>query len=473
MSAEAMKAFDKGRNTGSMFMLDLDVMKANKIDAESYVRLWITAWQSKLTNEELEIAQKHVILWHGQQAQTPANYPLQGIPSTTNQLLILAQNGKCGDEYNASTTTISAAEETQILSNLSGDVINNAQEDYYAKSNTIRKAMERFRHFATVALGGKLNGPFDQGLISSYNQLITWVYKKCNVTRTIESMADYFEDLDKAINDDNDTDCQSMKFRMVLNRMLMDGSTTPVPFPDIEGDTTRLTDKEKIVPSHMLLFLYNKWKKIDKKTWTSIEDEFRGELGGTNYTRVNWMLNKPRLYELIDQKAKVSSSRASINRAQADEESENEEDRMELEIEPGLILYVSPKSKAARQQNWKSKVQKYKAAAKRGQRPQNSNFQSNNNNRSNNSTTPASHWNCRMCPQQNGRPIQHKRGQKCPQNGFIPKRMIGSVQEDEKSNETETEKEQEKESINSVRHMVAPVSTNRFNYDSSDTDQSA
>ena len=48
MADEALKAFNKGQNTGSMFKLDLDVLKQQRINAESYVRVWLTAWTTKL-----------------------------------------------------------------------------------------------------------------------------------------------------------------------------------------------------------------------------------------------------------------------------------------------------------------------------------------------------------------------------------------------------------------------------------------
>ena len=469
-SADAMKAFDKGKNSGSMFRLDLDVMKADKMNAESYVRLWTTAWHSKLTNEELEIARNHTILWFGEQMTKPNGYPPNGIPGTTAQTLALANSGKVGDQYTGK-TVLQAADELAILSSISGTIVADAQTDYYAKSNDIRKAMEHFRHYATVALGPKLSAPFDRGLITSYDQLIKWVYKKCNVTKSMESMADYFEELDKAIHDDSDTDCCSLKYRMVLEKLFQTGSTTtPIPFPDIEGDSTKLTEKEKYLPSHAFMFIYTKWKAMDKKSWTTIEDEFRGEIGGTNYNKANWMLHKPRLFELIDQKAKNGSSRASINKAQVQEDSSEDEERMEIEIEPGLIMYVSPKNKKVnRTQNWKSKVQKYAAAAKRGQKPNNGTTNRTNNQNWNNQQ-PATHWNCRMCPTQNGKVVRHQRGQKCPKNGFIPQRMVAMVQAEENETAPKQEVEQEKEEIKTVRGQIA--SARSFHYDSSSTDES-
>ena len=474
MSVDAMKAFDKGQNSGSMFKLDLDVMKAQKIDAEAYVRLWTTAWHSKLSNDELEIAQSHQILWYGQQQSIPTGYPQNGIPSSKEHLVTLAKNGKLGTQYLSvnTATDIDGQAELLILSNISGRVIGNAEEDYYNKAADIRKAMDHFRHYATVALGSKLSGPFDQGFIENYTQLINWVYKKCNVTKTIESMADYFEQLDKAIYDDSDTDCCSLKYRMVLQKMFQTGTTAePIKFPDLDGDTTKLTDKEKYVPSHSMMFLYCKYRQMDKKTWTTIEDEFRNEIGGTNYTRKSWMEHKPRLFELIDQKAKSGSSRSGINRAQAVEDSNSDEDRMEVEIEPGLIMYVSPKNKKAKGQNWKSKVQKYTAAAKRGQKSNNNNSNSRqNNNNWSNQTTPANYWNCKVCPTQNGKFVQHKRGQKCPQNGFIPARMIAAVQSNDKNTEQEQTVEPDQET-QSPAGQVASLRSTRYNYDSSSTDE--
>ena len=474
MSVDAMKAFDKGQNSGSMFRLDLDVMKANKINAESYVRLWITAWHSKLSNEELEIAQVHQILWYGQQESLPTGYPPNGIPSSKTHLLTLAKSGKLGGEYTTyeQLTDIDNTTELLLLSNISGRVIGSADEDYYSKAATIRKAMDHFRHYATVALGPKLSGPFDHGFLENYTQLINWVYKKCNVTKTVESMADYFEQLDKAINDESDTDCCSMKYRMVLSKLFQTGTTTaPIKFPDLDGDNTQLIDKEKYTPSHSILFLYCKYRQMDKKTWNSIEDEFRNEIGGTNYNKKSWMENKPRLFELIDQKAKSNSSRGGVNRAQALEDEDTEDDRVELEIEPGLVMYVSPKTKKGRGQNWKSKVQKYAAAARRGQKSNNNASNNRQNSNWNNQSTPATYWNCKICPSQNGKFVQHKRGQKCPTNGFIPARMVAVVQ----SNETEQidqETEIEKEDVKTVQAQVASMRMAKFPYDSSSTDES-
>ena len=474
MTDEAMKAFNKGQNTGTMFRLDLDVLKANKINSESYVRIWLTAWHNKLSNVELETIKKHYILWFGQQAVTPNGYPPLGIPANRNQLVTVAATGKCGQEY-AGITELDEQTELQLLSRISGDVIADATNDYYNRTNDIRIAMDKFRHNCTVALGPKLSAPFDQGILTSYNQLIKWVYKKCNVTRSMESMADYFEDLDKAFNEDADTDCRILKYRMALNKMYQNGSTTAIRFPDIEDDPIQWAKAEEYSPILSLMFLYNIWKKMDKKTWTSIEDEFRGEIGGTNYTKANWMANKPRLFEIIDQKSKSSSSRATINRVQADDESD--EDKMEIEIEPGMVMFISPKGpKNKRPQNWKSKVQKFNAAAKRGQR---SNNQSNNNgnNRTNWNNQPASYWNCKMCPtDRNGQHQKHKRGQKCPKNGFIPQRMIAMVQqgEDESPKQEESkETELEPEAINTVRPKIGQVSRTRFQYDSSSEDLSS
>ena len=477
MSTDAMKAFDKGKNSGSMFKLDLDVMRANKMNAESYVRLWLTAWHTKLTSEELEIAKVHSILWYGQSVAQPDGYPPSGIPSSPAHTLALAKSGRCGDEY-VNLTEVDKNQQIQILSKISGEVIAEPDDDYYKKAGKIRNAMDKFRHYVTVALGEKLNGPFDLGMIGSYNLLLQWVYKKCNVTRTMESMADYFEDLDKALNDDTDTDCQGMKFRMVMNKLFLTGtSTNPIPFPDMEGDTTKLTKKEEFLPSHCMLFLFNKYKKMDRKTWKSIEDEFRAEIGGTNYTRDKWMENKPRLYELIDQMTKTSSSRAGINRAQADDDHDDDgdDDRIELEIEPGLICYVSPKNKSGRQQNWKSKVQKFTAAAKRGQKSNNFNNQTGQKQNSWSNQTPPSYWNCRVCPPKNGKPLQHKRGQKCPQNGFIPQRMIAAVQSCEEK--TEQKGDEEKNEAGNKQPSNGQVASMRaggakFNYDSSSTDES-
>ena len=171
MADEALKAFNKGQNTGSMFKLDLDVLKQQRINAESYVRVWLTAWTTKLGAEEFEIIKKHKITWLGQSVDVPAGYPPTGIPANVNQLLVLANAGKCGDEYIGS-VNLEQNDEILILGRLSGDVIANAQTDYYDRHAAIRKAMESFRHYATVALGAKLNGPFDQGLIKGYNQLL-------------------------------------------------------------------------------------------------------------------------------------------------------------------------------------------------------------------------------------------------------------------------------------------------------------
>ena len=477
MSADAMKAFDKGQNSGTMFRLDLDVMKANKINAEAYVRLWITAWHQKLTNEELEIATSHKILWYSQQAILPNGYPPNGIPGSKDQLFLLSQNGKMSGRFSSYNAVgdIDNNEELMMLSEISGDVIGNAA-DYYGQVNTIRKAMEHFRHYATVALGPKLSGPFDQGIIQNYNQLITWVYKKCNVTRSIESMADYFEQLDKAIHDDSDTDCCSMKFRMILDKLFQIGTRQePIKFPDLEGDPSELVEKEKYIPSHSLMFLYCRYKAMDKKTWASIEDEFRNEIGGTNYNKKSWMENKPRLFEIIDQKVKSGSSRGSINKAQAADDSSSDEEKMEVEIEPGLIMYVSPKNKNGRQQNWKSKVQKYNAAAKRGLKSNNDN----NNRRQtgsnwNNNTSNQSFWTCIMCPTQNGKKVQHKKGQKCPKNGFIPQRMIAAVQTNENDQNEALDQNQEpnQEGLKTVQPQVASMRPKKFEYDSSSTDSS-
>ena len=475
MSTDAMKAFDKGKNSGSMFKLDLDVMRANKMNAESYVRLWLTAWHTKLTSEKLEIAKIHTILWYGQSVAQPDGYPPSGIPSSEAHTLALAKSGRCGDEF-TNLTAVDKNQQIQILSKISGEVIADPDEDYYKRATKIRTAMDKFRHYVTVALGEKLNGPFDLGMISSYNLLLQWVYKKCNVTRTMESMADYFEDLDKALNDD--TDCQGMKFRMVMNKLFLTGTTAkPIPFPDMEGDTTKLTKKEEFLPSHCMLFLFNKYKKMNRKTWKGIEDEFRAEIGGTNYTRDKWMENKPRLYELIDQKTKSSSSRAGINRAQADEDGDDDgdDDRIELEIEPGLICYVSPKQKSGRQQNWKSKVQKFTAAAKRGQKSNNFNNQSGQKQNSWSKQTPATYWNCRMCPSKNGKPVQHKRGQKCPQNGFIPQRMIAAVQSSENQEIEQNQASEIAEDENKPKsngQVASMRSKDKFVYDSSSSDNS-
>ena len=471
---ESMKAFNKGQNTGTMFRLDMDVLKTNKINAESYVRIWITAWHNKLTNTELEIAKKHQILWFGQSAVTPVGYPPLGVPANKNQLILVAATGRCG-QVHVGCTALNNGEELELLSNISGDVITDATQ-YYQQATDIRVAMDKFRHNATVALGPKLSGPFDQGILTSYSQLIKWVYKKCNVTRTIESMADYFEDLDKAINDDNDTDCKILKYRMALNKMYQKGTKDqPIKFPDLEDDPIQWSKTEEYSPILSLMFLYITWKKMDKKTWTAIEDEFRGEIGGTNYNKASWMANKPRLFELIDQKSKSTSSRASVNRVQADDESDD--DRMEIEIEPGMIMYISPKGpKNKRPQNWKSKVQKFNAAARRGQKSGNSNTNSNMNRNNWNNKEPATYWNCKVCPQdRNGQHTRHKRGQKCPKTGFIPKRMIAMVQqgedESDKVNEDQEDNDIEPEGIKSVRPKIAPM-RQKFQYDSSSEDQS-
>ena len=472
---EAMKAFQKGQNTGSMFKLDLDIMKQQRINAESYVRVWLTAWQSKLSAEELEIIKKHKILWLGQTAMVPDNYPSNGIPQNTAQTLAIAHSGKCGDEYRAVQNLDGT--EAIVLSRISGDVINDPQEDYYNTVDKKKKAMENFRHFATVALGPKLNGPFDQGLIMSYSQLLKWVYKKCNVTRTMESMDDLFKDIQKALTESADTDCKMLKFRLALSKLYQDGSTTAIPFPDIEDEPIQLRTKEEYTPVQSLMFLYNQWCLIDSKTWQSIEDEFRSEIGGSNYNKANWMLHKPRLFEIIDQRNKGSSSRSSINVFQHEEISE--EDAVEIEIEPGVIMYMAPKGpKNKRPSNWKQKVQKYAAAAKRGSRSNNNNNYNNSSNQnrtSNWSNKPADYWNCKVCPQVNGKFVQHKRGQKCPQNNFIPQRMIGSIQtsnekKDEDENENEKERSQDGVQTEGLRAVkIAPTRRKYFNYDSSDS----
>ena len=471
---EAMKAFQKGQNTGSMFKLDLDVMKKQRINAESYVRVWLTAWQNKLSAEELEIAKKHKILWMGQTAQIPANYPISGVPQNTAQTLAIAQSGKCGNAHR-DLQNLDAQTEGLVLSIISGDVVDNAENDYYATVDKKKKAMESFRHYATVALGEKLNGPFDQGLIMSYNQLLKWVYKKCEVTRTMESMDDCFKDIQKALNENADTDCKMLKFRLAIAKLYQDGSTTEIPFPDIEDEPITLRAKEEYTPIQSLMFLYNQWCLIDSKTWTAIEDEFRGEIGGTNYTKANWMLHKPRLFEIIDQRNKGGSSRSSISVFQ--HEDPIEDDAVEIEIEPGVIMYMAPKGpKNKRPSNWKQKVQKYTAAAKRGSRSnfnQNQNNSNNQNRSSNWNNQPANHWNCKICPQVNGKFVQHKRGQKCPTNNFIPQRMIAMVQDttekkDENSNENEqaAQVEMRTEGLRAVK--IAPA-MKYYNYDSSDS----
>ena len=172
------KATSKGLNEGSMFKLDLKAMKANG-NAESYLRVWLTNWQNKLTTEELAIAKRHQILWYGQQIITPDGYPLYGIPSNKNELIIIAATGKCGQEY-IGTDNLTDNEEDLILSRISGLVINQNNKDdiYYNLANNIRTAMYKFRHYGTVALGEQLNSAFDQGNLKSYQMLIKWVYKK-------------------------------------------------------------------------------------------------------------------------------------------------------------------------------------------------------------------------------------------------------------------------------------------------------
>ena len=470
---EAMKAFLKGQNTGSMFKLDLDLMKSQRLNAESYVRVWLTAWQSKLSAEELEIAHRHKILWLGQAEQAPLNYPMNGVPENTAQAIAIAATGKCGIEH-AGTNALDANAEQLVLSRISGEVIADAQADYYDRVSLIKKAMEKFRHYATVALGEKLNGPFDQGILTSYKQLMKWVYKKCNVTRSAESMADLFQDVHKALNEKADADCKILKFRLAISKLYQDGSATAIAFPDIEDEQIALQTKEKYEPIQAFWFLYNLWCLIDSKTWQAIEDEFRGEIGGTNYNKANWMAHKPRLFEIIDQKTKGVSSRASINAFQENESDEDE--KVEVEIEPGVIMYMSPKGpRNNRPSNWKQKVQKYTAAAKRGQKQQNDRSgynqrSNNNNNRTNNNygNSPAQFWNCRECPTVQGRPTRHKRGQKCPLNNFIPQRMIASVQDEEKSEQRDEEKKEvEKEGLRAVKAKIAPAKFKFNDYDSS------
>ena len=422
-----------------MFKLDLKTMRASG-NSEAYVRVWLTNWQNKLTTEELEIAKRHQILWYGQQAQMPAGYPLLGIPGSKEDLLLVAQTGKLGPEH-MDLTQIDDAAEVELLTKISGKPITEANKDshYYELAGAQRNAMDKFRHFATVALGESLNGAFDQGILRNYNQLIKWVYKKCNITKSTESMSDYFKELDQAINMEGDIDCRILKYRMVLNKLYTHGSRTDVvQFPDIEDDPIIWTRKEEYSPIQSMLFLFNIWKKTDAKSWQNIEDEFRSELGGVNYTKANWMKNKPRLFELIDQKAKSNTSRSSINVVQ---EQDEDEDKLEIEIEPGVIMYIAPKGpKKSRPQNWKQKVQKYQAAAKRGQRSNNDKPKSSWNNNGNN--TPAQYWNCRFCPPINNRPVRHNRGQKCPKNNFIPQRMIAVVQTQNEEPKEEEKKEE-------------------------------
>ena len=437
-----VKATSKGLNDGSMFKLDLKNMRASG-NAEAYLRVWLTNWQNKLTTDELTTAKRHQILWYGQQIVTPDGYPMYGIPSNKAELITVAATGKCGLEY-IGVANLTDNEEDLVLSRISGLGITaqNKNELYYDVANKTRTAMDKFRHYGTVALGEQLNSAFDQGNLKSYAMLIKWVYKKCNVVKTAESMHDYFKEMDQAINGDGDMDCRILQYRMVMNKLYVHAEPANiVEFSDIEGEDLFWTKKESYTPNQTFQFLYNIWKKMDQKIWKQIEDEFRSEIGGTNYTKANWMKHKPRLFELIDQKSKNQSSRTSINRFQ--EQEMDEEEVMEIEIEPGMIMFVSPKGpRSNRPQNWKQRVQKYQAAAKRGQRPTNDRSNqrpSNNNNNRSNNDTPANYWNCRECPQVQGRPMRHKRGQKCPKNGFIPNRMIAMVQDqqDEKSDEKE------------------------------------
>ena len=466
MDSQTQKATSKGLNDGSMFKLDLKAMRASG-NAESYLRVWLTNWQNKLTTGELEIVKRHKVLWYGQQVITPEGYPTLGIPSNKDQLIIVASTGKCGQEF-IDTVALDNNEENTVLSRISGLTITQTNKDtlYYNVADEIKTAMDKFRHFGTVALGESLNNAFDQGYLHDYQMLIKWVYKKCNVVKTNESMQDYFTELDQAINGDGDTDCRILKFRAVLNKMYVHGSATErIEFPDIEGDPIVWTKKEEYSPSQSLWFLYNNWKIIEPKAWQEIEDIFRAEIGGTNYNKAMWMKHKPRLFELIDQKGKMKTNRGSINRI---EEQDSDDEKVEIEIEPGMIMYISPKGpKKNRPQNWKQKVQKYQAAAKRGQRSNNSNNQNDRTRQTNNNNGPPSYWNCKFCPSQNGRTVRHNRGQKCPKNGFIPSRMIAVVQD---TKENETEKEQKPEEQPEQGQLMSFQHRTRTLYDESSTD---
>ena len=81
-----------------------------------------------------------------------------------------------------------------------------------------------------------------------------------------------------------------------------------------------------------------------------------------------------------------------------------------------------------------------------------------------------------MCPAQNGKRVQHKRGQKCPQNGFIPQRMIAAVQSNENEQQESIPDQNQnanQEGVKTVQPQVASMRSKKFVYDASSTDSSS
>ena len=441
---ESTRELIKARVNGKIFrMPDFDKIQVNPQQYEGEINRWKTAIRKALKDDTRGYAKKHLFAWGPEDEKQDEKYvdlPENGVPSNKAELVALIKIGRLGPKYKRQgyDVTDENTEFDEVITELSGGIITSFAE--YMKKETneeIAKHVDLTRLTLSAALNNEMEVPFMNGQFLNYRAVMEWVDNKTETAVKSEYMYECFKTLDEAISGDGQIDSKCMEFRMALEALYID---TPITFGDWEHNDIKAEtfEPEGYTPSQSFTFLWTMQKQIVKamgmKTWKEIEEEFKREIGATNYNKKGWMENKPILFKIIKRRCKDMNTAkiASVETTNTSVDT-NSDDEFDLELDDGSIMKVQPKFKGSGstwKQNFAQKFNLRQTGNNRWQqRRNNQHHQSHRSHQQQNdrnsveqqkSATADQTWRCFKCRNE-GNPKKFRGDQMCPKHNFRPK----------------------------------------------------
>ena len=441
---ETTKEIIRARIHGKVFrMADFDKILANPAQYACEIHRWKTAIKKALKEDTSGIGKKHMFAWGPEDERPEDKYsdlPENGVPSNKPELVAIIKLGRLGAKFKRQGLTNDSPDGqfNDPIKELSGGVVT-TYEDYMdvTKNAEISKAVELIRLTLSAALNNEMEVPFMNGQFLNYRAVMEWVDNKTETAVKSEYMYEYFKTLDEAISGDGQIDSKCMEFRMALEALYID---TPITFGDWEHNDIKAEtfEPEGYTPSQSFTFLWTMQKQIVKamgmKTWKEIEEEFKREIGATNYNKKGWMENKPILFKIIKRRCKDMNTAkiASVETTNTSVDN-NSDDEFDLELEDGSVLKVQPKFKGSGstwKQNFAQMFNLRQTGNNRWQQRRNNQHQQNHrshpqmNDRNSveqqKSATADQMWRCFKCRNE-GNPKKYRGDQMCPKHNFRPK----------------------------------------------------
>lgn len=443
---ETTKEIIRARILGKVFrMPDFEKIQANPAQYTCEIHRWKTAIKKALKEDSSGIGKKHMFAWGPEDDRPEDKYsdlPENGVPSNKAELLAIMKLGRLGPKHRRTSLQESSADASfnDAIKELSGGVVTTYATYVEEKKNEeISKAVELTRLTLSAALNNEMEVPFMKGQYLNYKTVMDWVDNKTENAIKSEYMHEFFKNIDDAINGDGQIDTKCMDFRMALEMLYIE---SPIKFPDWEYSDIKAEtfEAEGYSPSHSYMFLWTMYRQIVNSmglnTWKEIEEEFKREIGATNYNKTGWMQNKPALFKIIKRKCKnmPKAKVASVETTNITQ-TNNSDDEFDLELDDGSILKVQPKfrgSGSAWKQNFAQKFNLRQSGNNRWQQRRNNNQQQqrsqnhSNNNRGSvdqqKQSAPSAEqtWRCFRC-KEDGAPKKYRGDQMCPIHRFRPK----------------------------------------------------